>query len=91
MELQDMMFTITIGTRVSGHIHGQSFTGTVRNTAHRNGSHVYAQGTLTTTHAGDLESIVIATDNTMTTPIGRTVKAVCLRRSEFHGAQLALI
>lgn len=67
------------GVRVSGEVGGQSFTGTVRTTGRRGGRcSIAADGKFTRIELGELESVVVATDNELTMPSGRTVRSAHL-------------
>ena len=74
---------IEIGTRVSGVIAGQPFTGVVCTIGRRGGrSSIDADGKFTVIEAGELESVVVRTDNELATPSGRKVKLAHLTGAE---------
>jgi hypothetical protein len=83
------MTTIEIGTRVSGHVQGQAFTGTVIGTGGRGGRFALREGKLTEVEPSVLESVTVKTDSPLTTPSGRQVSVVILRGDEI--AQLTVV
>ena len=62
---------LPVGTRVSGTIFNQDFTGTVTSTSGRGGHFTAGGGVIT---PSVLETVHISTDHPLTTPAGRQVR-----------------